>query len=262
MRREWSGCERRGWEGLHGSARRGVPGPGRRRAVPGAEGREAWRERQRRTHTRGAGGGRVSGWESAGEAIEYAGADSGVGYGYAAMTMIFRRPCGAGFQLASRGGLKTRRRLKACPTFLIALGVVASAQTPDRALLDRYCVTCHNERAKTGGLALNALDPSRPGEHAETWEKVVRKIRAGMMPPSGAQRPDRAALDGLAARLEGELDRAAAAHPNPGSTALHRLNRNEYANAIRDLLALDMDATTLLPADDSAAGFGNVAEGL
>jgi cytochrome c551/c552 len=143
---------------------------------------------------------------------------------------------------------------------LAATAAVASAQTPDRALLDRYCVTCHNERLKTGGLALNALDPSHAGDHAETWEKVVRKIRAGMMPPSGAPRPERPVLDAFAAKLEVDLDRGAVAHPNPGVTALHRLNRNEYANAIRDLLALDVDVSTLLPADDSSEGFDNVAD--
>ena len=96
----------------------------------------------------------------------------------------------------------------------------------------------------------------------ESWEKAVRKIRAGMMPPAGAPRPDRATLDAFAEKLEAELDRAAAANPNPGFTGLHRLNRTEYANAIRDLLALDIDAATLLPADDSSEGFDNIADAL
>ena len=130
----------------------------------------------------------------------------------------------------------------------------------DRAVLNQYCVTCHNERTKTGGLALDKMDLERAGEDAVTWEKVVRKVRTGMMPPSGARRPERAALDGLASNIESALDRAAAAKPNPGTTALHRLNRVEYANAIRDLLALPVDATTLLPADDATDGFDNVAD--
>jgi Protein of unknown function (DUF1592)/Protein of unknown function (DUF1588)/Protein of unknown function (DUF1585)/Protein of unknown function (DUF1587)/Protein of unknown function (DUF1595)/Planctomycete cytochrome C len=133
---------------------------------------------------------------------------------------------------------------------------------PDQALVDQYCLTCHNDRAKTGNLSLTGLDVSQPGDQAEIWEKVVRKVRAGLMPPSGMPRPDRVALDAFAGRLEAGLDRAALAHPNPGSSALHRLNRTEYANAIRDLLSLDIDESTLLPADDSSEGFDNIADAL
>jgi hypothetical protein len=142
--------------------------------------------------------------------------------------------------------------------------VVAGFSRPsaDRALVDQYCLTCHNDRAKTGNLTLTGLDVAHPGDQAEIWEKVVRKVRAGLMPPSGMPRPDRAALDAFAGRLEAGLDRAAIAHPNPGSSALHRLNRTEYANAIRDLLSLDIDETTLLPADDSSEGFDNIADAL
>jgi len=145
-----------------------------------------------------------------------------------------------------------------------AASVVHAQQSPSpqRALLDRYCVTCHNEKAKTAGLMLDKLDVTHPGDHPEIWEKVVRKVRAGMMPPSGMPRPERAQLDAFATKLETELDRAAALKPNPGSPGLHRLNRVEYANAIRDLLALDVDATTLLPADDSSEGFDNIADAL
>jgi mono/diheme cytochrome c family protein len=147
---------------------------------------------------------------------------------------------------------------------LLLAGAALSAQTPapQRALLDRYCVGCHNEKAKTAGLLLDKLDVTHPGENPETWEKVVRKVRAGMMPPSGAPRPDRTQLDAFAAKLETELDRAAALRPNPGNPGLHRLNRIEYANAIRDLLGLDIDAATLLPADDSSEGFDNIADAL
>lgn len=144
------------------------------------------------------------------------------------------------------------------------IGIARTQAIPaDQALLTQYCVTCHSERLKTGNLVLEKLDPGRAAETpatAETWEKVIRKLRAGMMPPAGAPRPDRPRLDAFATSLETQLDRAATEHPNPGATALHRLNRNEYGNAIRDLLALDVDVSTLLPADDSAEGFDNVAD--
>ena len=144
-----------------------------------------------------------------------------------------------------------------------------SARTPDpepripasvQPLLDQYCVTCHNERLKTGGLALDALKPDRIAADAETWEKVVRKVRAGLMPPAGARRPDRGSLDAFAAAIEGTIDHVAANNPNPGRAPLHRMNRVEYANAIRDLLVLDVDPSTLLPADDSSHGFDNIAD--
>ena len=127
------------------------------------------------------------------------------------------------------------------------------------ATLTQYCVTCHNDRLKTGGLI---LDPQALGSvaHADQFEKVVRKVRAGLMPPPGAPRPSVDRLNGLAAWLEEALDRAALAAPNPGRPMLHRLNRAEYANAIRDLLRLDVDTSTLLPPDDSAYGFDNVAD--
>jgi hypothetical protein len=140
---------------------------------------------------------------------------------------------------------------------LISVGALAAQ---DSALLNQYCVSCHNEKAKTGGLALDKMDLRNVGANAETWEKVVRKVRAGMMPPSGARRPERAVLDAFAASVEGALDRAAAANPNPGRVPLHRMNRGEYANAIRDLLGVDVDAATLLPADDSSNGFDNIAD--
>src|SRR6476646_9735627 len=147
-----------------------------------------------------------------------------------------------------------------------AVGVeqIAKPQTApiDHALLNQYCVGCHNEKTKTAGLALDKLDLEHPGADPEAWEKVVRKLRAGMMPPSGLPRPDRTTLDAWTAKLEAALDRAAAANPNPGSTGLHRLNRTEYTNAIRDLLAIDVDGSTVLPADDSSEGFDNIAEAL
>lgn len=144
-------------------------------------------------------------------------------------------------------------------TIGLAIAIAAGAQQP-QAVINQYCVTCHNSRLRTGGLALDRLDLNRVAPDAETWEKVARKLRAGMMPPAGAPRPDRKTLDALEASVEGQLDRAAAAHPNPGRAPLHRMNRDEYANAIRDLLGVEVDATTLLPADDSDGGFDNIAD--
>jgi mono/diheme cytochrome c family protein len=131
-----------------------------------------------------------------------------------------------------------------------------------RALLDQYCVSCHNERAKIGGLALDHLDVSDVPAGAEIWEKVVIKLRAGMMPPAGGPRPAREVTNGLVNWLETTLDRAAAVNPEPGRPLVHRLNRVEYANAIRDLLALDVDTASLLPTDDSSYGFDNIADAL
>ncbi|MCY4027092.1 MAG: DUF1592 domain-containing protein [Acidobacteria bacterium] len=133
------------------------------------------------------------------------------------------------------------------------------AATPQRALLDRYCVTCHNERRRTGGLALDALDVTRVGAAPELWERVVLKLRGGMMPPAGRPRPAPAEYDGFRSWLEAELDRAAESRPDPGRVPAHRLNRAEYANAVRDLLALEIDGAELLPADDVGHGFDNLA---
>jgi mono/diheme cytochrome c family protein len=134
-----------------------------------------------------------------------------------------------------------------------------ASASPAQGTIDRYCATCHNPRVKAGGLALDALPVANAARDPQTWEKVIRKVRTGMMPPSGAPRPDRATLDGLAANVETALDRAAAAAPNPGAPALHRLNRTEYGNAVRDLLDLPIDAAKLLPGDDSSEGFDNLA---
>jgi len=144
---------------------------------------------------------------------------------------------------------------------LPAVHAAAQADTT-RALLDRYCVTCHNQKLKTAGLMLDQADAAHAGERAELWEKVVRKLRAGMMPPLGMPRPEASAMDQAAAYLESELDRAAAAKAHLSGPAVHRVNRTEYANAIRDLLALDIDPAAYLPADDASYGFDNVASGL
>jgi hypothetical protein len=150
--------------------------------------------------------------------------------------------------------------MKILSFIFVSLCLCVSAFAQDRSFLDQYCITCHNERAKVGGLALDKLDLARPGDNVETWEKVLVKLRGGMMPPSGARRPERPVMDTFASNLETAIDRGAAAKPNPGTTALHRLNRTEYTNAIRDLLGLPIDATTLLPPDDAAEGFDNVAD--
>src|SRR5579864_9412785 len=129
-----------------------------------------------------------------------------------------------------------------------------------RAVLDKYCVTCHNEKAKTAGLQLDSLDLQHPGDHAETWEKVARKLRTREMPPPGLPRPEPAAYTEATVQVETALDAAAAAKPNPGRVAVHRLNRAEYTNAIRDLLGLEIDGRALLSSDDSdQEGFDNVA---
>ena len=131
-----------------------------------------------------------------------------------------------------------------------------------QALVSRYCVSCHNDRLKRGGLALDGIVTDEVDRHADVWEKVVRKMRARQMPPIGLPRPDEAAYDAAVGALETSLDRAAAAAPNPGRTAtLRRLTRTEYQNAIRDLLALEVDAASLLPADESSYGFDNVTVG-
>jgi hypothetical protein len=134
--------------------------------------------------------------------------------------------------------------------------------TAQRALLDRYCVVCHNDKLKTANFSLQKTDLTAVGDNAELWEKVVRKLRAGMMPPPGMPRPPLAEYEGLRDWLETEIDRKAAGRANPGSIVLHRLNRTEYSNVIRDLLDLQIDATTLLPPDDSARGFDNIAGSL
>ena len=157
-------------------------------------------------------------------------------------------------------------------TALIVAGVAVSmsAGTPQsapsqRAFLEKYCLSCHSTSSKEKGLvpiAFDKLDLSRLSKDAEIWERVVRRVEAGVMPPPGAVRPDRTASQGFTSWLTSELDHAAQANPNPGRPLLHRLNRTEYSNAIRDLLNLEIDAAALLPPDDSAYGFDNIADAL
>src|SRR6266516_2878426 len=132
--------------------------------------------------------------------------------------------------------------------------------TENAALVNTYCVTCHNDRLKTAGLSLQSVALTNVPEHAQIWEKVVRKLRTGEMPPATVRaRPDPKAAEALAASLETTIDRAAATHPNPGRAPVHRLNRAEYSNAIRDLLAVDVRPGEWLPVDDSGYGFDNIA---
>jgi len=143
---------------------------------------------------------------------------------------------------------------------LQSLTPVSSHDVSYQELVGRYCMTCHNEQLQTGGLVLSSLDVGPAGQEPELWEKVVKKLRTGAMPPEGMPRPDETTYDAFAAYLEAQLDEAAAANPNPGRPVLHRLNRVEYTNAVRDLLAVDIDGETLLPADDSRHGFDNIAD--
>ena len=135
-----------------------------------------------------------------------------------------------------------------------------AAPTPQRDVLRTYCFTCHNQRLRTAGLALDTLDIEEVGADAATWEKVVAQLRSGAMPPVGRPRPDTVARTGLVSWLETSIDRAATTAPNPGRPAVHRLNRAEYLNAVRDLLAVGVDGPTLLPADDSGYGFDNIGD--
>ena len=165
------------------------------------------------------------------------------------------------------------RALSPCLAILISAAWVGSpAATPAQqrsaqsessshaAVLSKYCITCHSDTLRTGGLSLERADLTDVPKGAETWEKVIRKLRVGMMPPPGMPRPAQAQLDDLAGYLETALDRSAADRPRSGRTAMHRLNRAEYANAVRDLLALEIDAAAWLPPDDESSGFDNISD--
>jgi mono/diheme cytochrome c family protein len=156
--------------------------------------------------------------------------------------------------------------VQARPPQAVQSASVAPALEPSdaaagRALVNKYCVTCHNERLKTAGLTLETTDLSDVAGHAEVWEKVVRKLRSNAMPPPGRPRPDQAAASSFVKYLETAHDQAALAHPNPGRSTVHRLNRSEYVNAIRDLIGLEIDGRAMLVADDiDKDGFDNNAE--
>ena len=161
--------------------------------------------------------------------------------------------------------MRQREWIVGIGTFALTLSLHASTNAstaPYRETLNRYCVTCHNQKLKTAGLTLDTMDLAQVPQQAEVWEKVVRKLRAGLMPPPGLKRPDPETYHNLTTWLEGQLDQAAEAAPHPGRPILHRLNRSEYSNAIRDLLDLQVDAASLLPPDDSAYGFDNISDAL
>ena len=172
-----------------------------------------------------------------------------------------RLACGLGvvFWAGSVGTVVPRA---ADPQGVLAPGPSPATQTSAvvGTVVTQYCATCHNDRTKSGGLSLASLDPANVPADAEVWEKVIRKVRTGMMPPVGVRHPDPKTRATFVSTLASTLDLAAAAKPNPGRPALYRLNRTEYANAIRDLLDLEVDAPTLLPPDDSAYGFDNIAD--
>jgi hypothetical protein len=148
-------------------------------------------------------------------------------------------------------------------TLILAMSQINAQQaaTPpsQKALLDKYCVTCHNQKLKTANLTFDTMDLAHPAVDAQVWERAVRKLRGGMMPPPGMPRPNSADVNSFVSWLEVSLDQAAAANPNPGNVTLHRLNRAEYTNAMRDLLGIEVDAAALLPADDISNGFDNIA---
>jgi len=150
------------------------------------------------------------------------------------------------------------------PSSLVGRAAPQEPAAPQLATVKQYCATCHNDRMKAAGVSFDGLTPESIGQHADVFEKAVRKLRGRVMPPPGARQPGTAAVDSLVAWLETSLDRAAAAGPShlPDQIVLHRLNRKEYAHAVRDLLAVDIDANELLPTDDIADGFDNIASAL
>jgi len=151
--------------------------------------------------------------------------------------------------------------LAAIPAWAQSDANLASVES-QRVLIDKYCAGCHNDKLKSGGFSWTEIDLAHPDQNAERAEKVVRKMRSGMMPPAGASRPDDAAVKDFIAALENRIDRQAAQHPYINSPDLHRVNRTEYHNSIRDLLGLDVDVTSLLPADARSSGFDNMADTL
>ncbi len=165
-------------------------------------------------------------------------------------------------ELSPRRGYGLLTALAVCAIVLAPQGR-AQAQPGAAAattLFTQYCVVCHDNQKRTAGVTLQGLDLSNIGDHAELLERVLRKVAAGQMPPAGMPRPNAARMAEFSKWLETSLDAEAAAHPNPGRPAIHRLNRAEYSNAIRDVFALDIDAGSQLPVDDSGYGFDNIGD--
>ncbi len=166
--------------------------------------------------------------------------------------------CGSQHQASAQGAGPGGSQATGAPSARPVAATTAAA--PSRALLDRYCVTCHNDRLQTAGLTLDSVDIAQVGAHTEVLEKVVRKLRGGQMPPAGRPRPDAASVDAFATALETALDRESAVAPDPGRVAARRMNRVEYVNAIEDLLALKVNGAELLPSDMAGFGFDNNAD--
>jgi cytochrome c551/c552 len=164
-----------------------------------------------------------------------------------------------GAALASAVALSAQTRVDT-PRPAASHAVAPPASDSEAALIKQYCVTCHNDRTKTGGLSLAAYDPAAAPGHAELSEKIIRKLRVGMMPPAGARRPAPEVLTGLAEALEARMDRAIPTGGRPGWRPFQRLNRAEYRRAIKDLLGIDVDVNAFLPADTISEGFDNIAE--
>ncbi len=150
-------------------------------------------------------------------------------------------------------------RRAAAPRAQSAPAPAAASALPDQALIQKYCSSCHNDRAKTGGISFDGVNVADAGKHAEIFEKALVKLRGGMMPPQNMPRPDDATLNAFIVALENTLDAQARENPDPGFKPVHRLNRTEYGNAVRDLLDLEVDVADLLPADDESHGFDNIA---
>ena len=167
---------------------------------------------------------------------------------------------GVATDAASPAGSAARVTRQATAAMPPAPADVNPAAAPAKALLDQYCVRCHSEKTKAGDLVLEKIDTVHVGAGAEVWERVVRKLRGGLMPPAGMPRPEKPAMDTFILSLETAIDRSAQASPDPGRPVAHRLNRVEYTNAIRDLLDLQIDGPALLPADDAGFGFDNIGD--
>ena len=169
----------------------------------------------------------------------------------------------AGGLLVAQTSMVNAQRAPAVPAVPLAVSAPPPAELPEppsRALFDEYCISCHNDGARQGGLSLEEVDPAHAAAHADTLEKVILKLRAGLMPPPRRPRPEAADISVFLTGLETAIDLAAAADPNPGRPVLHRLNRTEYANVVRDLVGLDVDAEGLLPPDDMSLGYDNMSD--
>ena len=161
---------------------------------------------------------------------------------------------------ASKPATPTTQTANPVPVASHAAMAPAFGPVEQNAMVKQYCVGCHSDRGKAGGLTLASFDAAKATDHVALTEKMIRKLRAQMMPPSGARRPEADQILALAAALETRIDRAATVNPNPGSRPFQRLNRSEYARAVRDILDIDIDVASLLPADTISNGFDNVAD--